>query len=103
MTLVFNLNAQGTEDFESPGLLNQTSFTNNGQQFSIITNEAGVSVYDIETFVGGGWNGTGPDNQFIDNSTGTVGQGDGTSFTIKTTDGADITIKSFYLLYLIEI
>lgn len=87
--------AQSTEDFESetPGA---TTFTDNGQEFTI-SNGSGETTYDIELFANGGWNGFSPDNQFIDNSSGTPNQNDGTSFTINTTDGTDITIKSLYL------
>lgn len=95
--LSFNaFNAQNTEDFESD-TTGSTSFGVNGQIFNIGTLEVGPSVYDVEFFASGGWNGTGVDNQFIDNSTGTVTQGDGTSFSISTNDGTDITVKSFYL------
>jgi len=87
--------AQSTEDFESetPGM---TTFADNGQSFTV-TNGPGETTYDIETFTNGGWNGTGTDHQFIDNSSGGALQNDGSSFSITTADGTDITIKSFYL------
>ncbi|MCL5130205.1 T9SS type A sorting domain-containing protein [Algibacter sp. L4_22] len=98
LVLLFNSNAiiaQSTEDFESE-TAGATNFTDSGQGFTI-TNGSGETTYDIEPFANGGWNGSSPDNQFIDNSSGTPNQNDGTSFTITTTDGTDITIKSLYL------
>jgi hypothetical protein len=89
------LNAQTTEDFETE-IVAATTFTDNGQGFTI-TNGPGETTYDIESFGNAGWNGTAPDDQFIDNSGGNPPQNDGSTFTILTTDGADITIKSFYL------
>ncbi|MCF7569671.1 T9SS type A sorting domain-containing protein [Sabulilitoribacter arenilitoris] len=90
-----SLFAQSTEDFESEAT-SGTTFTDSGQNFTI-TNGAGESTYDIEFFSNGGWNGTAVDNKFIDNSSGTPTQNDGTSFIITTTDGTDITIKSLYI------
>ncbi len=87
--------AQSTEDFESE-TTSSTTFTDNGQSFTI-TNGTGETTYDIEFFSGGGWNGSAVDNKFIDNSSGTPTQNDGTSFIITTTDGADITVKSLYI------
>ncbi|WP_411895367.1 T9SS type A sorting domain-containing protein [Winogradskyella sp. A2] len=90
-----HLIAQSTEDFESE-TTGATTFTDNGQNFTI-ANGAGETTYDIEFFTSGGWNGTGADSQFIDNSSGNPTTGDGSSFAITTTDGTDITVKSFYL------
>lgn len=87
--------AQSTEDFESEAT-GATTFTNNGQNFTI-TNGSGETTYDIEFFGSGGWNGTGVDDKFIDNSSGSPTIGNGSSFSITTTDGTNITIKSFYL------
>lgn len=98
MVFIFGTNyivAQSTEDFESEST-GATSFTDNGQNFTI-TNGTGETTYDIEFFSSGGWNGTGVDNQFIDNSSGSPTTGNGSSFSITTTDGTDITVKSFYL------
>lgn len=92
----FSINAQNLEDFEGDPI-SSTSFGVNGQVFNIVTLEAGPPVYDVEVFANGGWNGTGVDDQFIDNSTGTATQGNGSSFSIVTNDGTDITVKSFYL------
>ncbi|MFT6503562.1 MAG: hypothetical protein ACJASQ_003700 [Crocinitomicaceae bacterium] len=90
--------SQTTEDFETE-TIGGTTFSDNGQNFAI-TNGPGESTYDVETFAGGGWNGTAPDNRFLDNS-GAGGAGvplnDGTSFTISTSDGADILVNNLYL------
>ncbi|MEM5567117.1 T9SS type A sorting domain-containing protein [Psychroserpens sp. AS72] len=88
--------SQNTEDFESE-TTGSTTFTDNGLAFTITTIESGPAIYDIEFFASGGYNGSGNDDKFIDNSTGSVTQGDGTSFSILTSDGTDITLKSFYL------
>jgi hypothetical protein len=87
--------SQTIEDFESE-TIGATTFSDNGQSFTI-TNGSGETTYDIEFFANGGWNGFAPDNKFIDNSTGSPTINDGTSFTITTTDGTDISIKSLYL------
>jgi hypothetical protein len=90
--------SQTTEDFETE-TLGGTTFSDNGQNFAI-ANGPGESTYDVETFASGGWNGTAPDNRFLDNS-GAGGAGaplnDGTSFTISTSDGADILVNNLYL------
>jgi hypothetical protein len=93
--LSLKTSAQTTEAFEDD-TIGGTTFSDNGQNFTIV-NGAGESSYDIENYAGAGWNGTAADSQFIDNSNGTPGTNDGSSFSIKTTDGTDITIKSFYL------
>ncbi len=87
--------AQTTETFETE-TTGATTFTDNSQGFTI-TNGSGETTYDIEFFSGGGWNGSGADNRFIDNSSGTPTQEDGSSFTITTSDGTDIAIKSLYI------
>jgi hypothetical protein len=90
--------SQTTEDFETE-TIGGTTFSDNGQNFAI-TNGPGESTYDVETFASGGWNGTAPDNRFLDNS-GAGGAGaplnDGTSFTISTSDGANILVNNLYL------
>ena len=88
--------SQNTEDFESE-TTGSTTFTNNGLDFTINTIESGPAIYDVYFFASGGYNGSGNDDKFIDNSTGTVTNGDGTAFSITTSDGTDITLKSFYL------
>ncbi|WP_411894395.1 hypothetical protein, partial [Winogradskyella sp. A2] len=90
-----NVFAQGTENFENE-TAGSTTFTENGQGFTI-TNGPGETTYDIELVSGAGWNGSAPDNKFIDNSSGLPIQNDGTSFTISTSNGADISMTSVYL------
>ena len=88
--------AQTTEDFETD-IVGATTFTDNGQTFNI-TNGTGEANYDIETFSGGGWNGTAPDNNFVDNSgLPAPTLGNGSSFTISTFGGTDIYVNSLYL------
>ncbi|MDB3906151.1 hypothetical protein N9355_01620, partial [Crocinitomicaceae bacterium] len=87
-------NAQTTEDFETE-VIGSSVFSDNGQNFSF-SGGLGDS-YDIETFGGGGWNGAAADNDFIDNTSGINTNGDGTSLTIVTADGADILVNNFYL------
>lgn len=87
--------AQTTETFETE-TTGATTFTDNGQGFTI-TNGPGETTYDVEFFGNGGWNGSGTDDKFIDNSSGMPTQGNGSSFSITTTDGTDITIKSLYI------
>ncbi|PHR31938.1 MAG: hypothetical protein COA38_06940 [Fluviicola sp.] len=88
--------AQTTEDFETE-TIGSTTFTDNSQNFTI-TNGSGETNYDIETFASGGWNGTAPDNNFVDNSGSPFpALGNGTSFTISTSDGTDIYINKLYL------
>ncbi|WP_343330915.1 T9SS type A sorting domain-containing protein [Polaribacter staleyi] len=93
--LSLKASAQTTEAFEDDAV-GGTTFSDNGQHFTIVNGPGEIS-YDIETYFGAGWNGTAADNNFIDNSNGTPGTNDGSSFSIKTTDGTDIIIKSFYL------
>ena len=93
--LSLKTNAQTTEAFEDD-TIGAKSFADNSQNFTIVDG-TGESNYDVENFPGGGWNGSAPDNQFIDNSGGSPSTNDGSSFTVKTTDGTDITIKSLYL------
>lgn len=90
-----NLFSQTTEDFETE-TVGASTFSNNGEPFTI-TNGAGETNYGIYEFSNGGWNGTGADNKFIDNSGGNPPANDGSSFSISTTNGTDITVKSLYL------
>jgi len=98
LTILFlteiKVNAQSTEDFESE-LTTHTTFTDNGQSFTISSNRNGDSFL-VGTFFDAGWNGTTIDQQFIE-STLTDGDEDGTPFIISTTDGTDILIESLYL------
>ncbi|WP_346237455.1 hypothetical protein ABDK00_000050 [Niabella insulamsoli] len=52
-----------TETFETEAPSSQ-NFTDNGVSFSIISH---LSIFEIVDFAGWGWNGTAPDNRFIDN------------------------------------
>ncbi|MGM5470326.1 T9SS type A sorting domain-containing protein [Flavobacteriaceae bacterium LMO-SS05] len=94
-----NLSAQNIETFEDE-TDNATTFTNNGQSFTI---ESGVNEdfsinTDSDYYGYYGWNASTNSNdiKFIDNITNTASN-DGCSFAIKTTDGNDIRINSFYL------
>lgn len=68
-----------TETFEteSPG---STSFVDNGVMFNIISH---VSTFDIGNYPNTGWNGTGNDSRYIDNSHAVGPQNP--SFSIRTT------------------
>ncbi|AUC15753.1 hypothetical protein BTO06_11595 [Tenacibaculum sp. SZ-18] len=84
--------SQTTEDFEDESNAS-TTFTSNGQIFSISSSEN----FDINAACCGlGWNGTSGDNKTIDND-GFTSFGGGTSLTIKTNDNTDFTLKSFYV------
>ncbi len=84
--------AQTTEVFESESD-DSSSFTDNGQLFNITSAE----TYRLFIFNGGGWNGTMPDNRFMDNSDGNNGENNGSSFTISSDSGTDFIINSLYL------
>ena len=90
-----NLHTQNIESFEDE-TDNAITFTTNGQSFTIEsgTNENFI-VKERQNF---GWDGGAdtPDDKYVDNSANSS-TNDGTSFTIKTTDGADISINSLYL------
>lgn len=92
--ICLNATAQTTEVFESenPGA---TIFSDNGQAFSIssVTSEG----YKVTQLAGKGWNGTAPDDKFIDSSPADMSI-DGSSFTISTTIGNEILTKSLYIL-----
>ncbi|MFD0863587.1 T9SS type A sorting domain-containing protein [Sungkyunkwania multivorans] len=89
-----SLLAQSTEDFEDE-TLGSSTFTDNGQMFSV-SSTAG-ETYDIFNCANCGWNGTAPDLQFYDNSGGSNGTNNGSSFTVVTSDGTDIIVSSLYL------
>ena len=91
--LLNKVNAQSTEDFESE-VVNATSFTDNGQSFTISNNATG-NTFSIQTFLDAGWNGTSIDQKFVDNKI-RDNNNNGTSFIITTTDGKDIVIESLY-------
>ncbi|MGR7813226.1 T9SS type A sorting domain-containing protein [Lacinutrix undariae] len=100
--------AQTTEafEYETGG---STSFTDNGQIFNI-SSEDPLELFNIfksgtndngstDTGLGFGWGGSSVDDQFIDNtgSSNNNGLNNGSTFTIETNDGTDISVKSFYL------
>ena len=91
--LLNKVNAQSTEDFESE-VVNATSFTDNGQSFTISNNATG-NTFSIQTWLDAGWNGTSIDQIFVDNKI-RDNNNNGTSFIITTTDGKDIVIESLY-------
>ncbi|WP_435262097.1 hypothetical protein [Tenacibaculum sp. nBUS_03] len=85
--------SQTTEDFEDE-TNSSKSFTNNGQTFTTVDS---AETYDVNsTTSGSGWNGSTSDDVFLDNSDA-VTVGGGTSLNIKSSDGTDFLIKSFYL------
>ncbi|SHH37943.1 T9SS type A sorting domain-containing protein [Winogradskyella jejuensis] len=106
--LICNVSAQGTEDFESPLSPGATSFTNNGQIFNILS--TAPERFDVfsqgynqnptgnsDSCVGCGWNGTAADDQFIDSSRNSNGDNNGSTFSMTTGLGNNITIKSLYM------
>ncbi len=99
------LSAQSTEIFETESA-GFTIFFDNGQSFNI--SSASAEGYDIfthgytsgtntDTCLGCGWNGSSPDNKFVDNAGANNGSNNGTSMEISTSDGAYFTISSLYL------
>lgn len=112
--LFLNLNfafcQQSTEDFETEPA-GAASFTDNGKSFNItsVTGEDydvfthgflnGGAPTSTDNCVGCGWNGTTADNKWIDNTGAANNNGDnnGSSFTITTTGGEDISVQSLYL------
>ena len=90
---VIRIHAQQTEDFESDAL-NGDRFNNNGQSFTI-TSLSSPDQFEIDGGNFAGWNGTAKDHRFISNAPADDDY-DGASFSISTTDGADILVKSLY-------
>ncbi|WP_452232592.1 T9SS type A sorting domain-containing protein [Lacinutrix sp. MEBiC02595] len=91
---VTSIFAQSTEDFEDEGLMS-SSFTDSGQIFNVTSPTTG-ETYDIYNCIGCGWNGSATDAQFIENSSGSNGTNNGSSFTIST-GGVEIGVTSLYL------
>lgn len=90
-----SLNAQNVETFEDE-TSNTTTFTNSGQSFVI---ESGINEnFSISNVANFGWDGgtNYTDDVYVDNIANITSE-DGSSFTIKTTDGTDIKINSLYL------
>jgi hypothetical protein len=91
LLLYSHVKAQTTETFETESQ-GSTTFTDNGQVFNITSQ--GQAFFDVLVYSGGGWNGTAPDNRFIDNtgSLSTNGQ-----FTVSSAGNAAFSLKSIYL------
>ena len=81
------------EDFEDE-TIHATTFSGNSQNFTITNNNS--DTFQIINDGDFGWNGTAVDDISIENA-GTRPVGDGTSFSITTTDGTDIVVKSLYI------
>jgi len=87
------IRAQSTETFETE-TTGSSSFTDNGKVFNI-TSQA-PAIFDVFNYSNGGWNGTGKDHRFIDNS-GTTFFNTPVEFTISAAGGSAFTLKKFYL------
>jgi hypothetical protein len=86
--------AQTTETFETEGSAS-TSFTDNGQLFNITSQAQGP--FDIQaSFPGTGWNGSAPDNRYIDNDLYAVANVP-VQFTIASSGAVGFRVSSFYL------
>ncbi|MGN2376202.1 MBG domain-containing protein, partial [Sphingobacterium spiritivorum] len=83
-----------TETFESAAA-GASTFTSGGKTFTIISNAGGqFDIQDLYPVTG--WNGTGPDNKYIDND-GTAEAFIDQSFSIKIEAGLTYSVKKFYL------
>ncbi|UFH31118.1 T9SS type A sorting domain-containing protein [Chryseobacterium sp. C-71] len=97
LLISFFSNAQtSTEQFETESA-GSTSFTDNGVIFNITST---VSNYDIFVGQGFGWNGTAPDNRFIDNTGTATSQYANSSLAIKTTSNL-FKVNRFWV-YLVD-
>lgn len=97
LLISFFSNAQtSTEQFETESA-GSTSFTDNGVIFNITST---VSNYDIFVGQGFGWNGTAPDNRFIDNTGTATAQYANSSLAIKTTSNL-FKVNRFWV-YLVD-
>ncbi|PZR20368.1 MAG: hypothetical protein DI539_11065 [Flavobacterium psychrophilum] len=96
--LVFlNLTAQTTETFEDETLDGVTTFSDNGQSFTITgMNGFNFTIQASYIGLGFGWNGSVSDQIFIDNSSSIFPTG-GKKFSIKTSNNAIFTLKSLWL------
>ena len=94
MATAINTQAQGTEVFETEATGTST-FSEGGKTFTV-TNGPG-ETYDIYDLPGAGWNGTAPDNKFLDNSSGIGAFNDGSSFTINSSDASTFAVRQLYL------
>jgi hypothetical protein len=89
--------AQTTENFETETTDGATTFTDNGQNFTIAgMNGYSFSIQASYIGLGYGWSGTAVDDIFIDNSSSITPLG-GKKFSIKTTNNAVFTLKSLWL------
>ena len=87
------LHAQTTEVFETE-TVGSTSFTDNGQVFNITS--VAPSLFDIGNYPNTGWNGTGNDDRYIDNS-GSATFNTGVEFAVSSAGSTGFTLKSIYL------
>jgi hypothetical protein len=94
MATAINTQAQGTEVFETEAT-GASTFSEGGKTFTV-TNGPG-ETYDIYDLAGAGWNGTAPDNKFLDNSSGIGAFNDGSSFTINSSDASTFAVRQLYL------
>lgn len=111
LLFICNVSAQGTETFDNEAG-GSTTFSENGFSFNISSSTG--ENYDVfedgftntstapltsDQCANCGWSGTAPDQKFVD-LTGTAnsnGVGNGSSFTVSTANGSEITIKSLYI------
>ena len=86
------------EDFEDEPNRSDT-FTSEGQEFTLIPGAGEFDVVVRSDNPNNGWNSeTGLiDDSFIDNTFGSGNRNDGARFSIITSDGTPINIKSFYM------
>ena len=88
------IKAQTTETFETESNLS-TSFTDNSQVFNITSQVQGP--FDIQTgYAGTGWNGTSPDNRYIDNDLYAV-NGFPVGFTISSSGAVSFYLNSMWM------
>ncbi|MBE9601761.1 MBG domain-containing protein [Pedobacter sp. MC2016-24] len=96
LCMPFMVNAQFVEAFES-ATAGSSTFTSNGQAFTITSVTGGVFKVD-GSYPGTGWNGTGPDDRYIDN--------DGSATTLPTSfkisSATAFRVNSFWI-YLSDI
>ena len=86
--------AQSLETFETE-TVGSASFTSNAQVFNVSSTTS--ETYDVFEFGGGGWDGSAPDNRFIDNSSGTNGSNNGSSFIITTAGSVEFFVIDLYV------
>lgn len=94
LMFINNSFSQSTETFEDETPAS-TTFTDNGQQFDIIS--SGDDTYDVVDFENFGWNGSSKDDQFIDNTQSVTNTNDGSNFAIQTNDGSHFVVIDLYI------